>query len=440
MSRLAVWVWTVLVAVASSLLLARATRPWVEFGPPQRVVSVNPKLGVHTRLTDEVEPWKVQRTFQMAREMGAAWAVEYVLWASHEPLPGVFDWTHADLVVDHAVNQGIEVIARLGYVPEWARPARTSHLYLDETGYDAFARFAAEFSRHFRGRVRYIVIWNEPNLSQEWGYRPVDPAAYTELLRRTYTAVKAANPEVRILGGALAPTLAPRGSEWGMNDLDYLQAMYDAGARPYFDLLAVHSYGWTLPPDEPPAADAVNFRRVELLRQIMARNGDEAKHVIITEAGWNDHPRWTKAVRPAQRAAYTVRAYEHGPRRLALGRCAVHLGLSLPTAGRHLPGLLHVGGWRLPAEADLPAGAAVRSGRGRERGDAVMRAPHNPLEHRSSNPGTPAAQQRRSLPRPARSYPHAALGCCAKHAGYEMQARSSGLTCASVAPTGASTW
>ena len=42
----------------------------------------------------------------------------------------------------------------------------------------------------------------------------------------------------------------------------------------------------------------------------MVRNGDADKHVMITEGGWNDHPRWTKAVRPAQRVANSVAAYE----------------------------------------------------------------------------------------------------------------------------------
>jgi len=300
----------VLVLLLAMVLLARGQRPWVEFGPQQQVRSVNPKLGVHTRLTDEVEPWKVQRTFEMVREMGASWVVEYFLWAGHEPARGVYDWSHADLVVDHARNQGLTVIARLGYVPEWARPPKTSPLYLDESGYDAYARFVGAFVRHFKGRVQHIVIWNEPNLSQEWGYRPVDPAGYSELLRRAYLAAKEVDPEVVVLGGALAPTLAPPGSEWAMNDLDYLQAMYDAGAGPYFDGLAVHSYGWTFSPDEPASSDAVNFRRVELVRELMVRNGDVDKPIYITEAGWNDHPRWTKAVRPAQRAAYTVQAYE----------------------------------------------------------------------------------------------------------------------------------
>jgi len=53
----------------------------------------------------------------------------------------------------------------------------------------------------------------------------------------------------------------------------------------------------------------VNYRRSELLREVMVRNGDGHKSAMITEGGWNDHPRWTRAVRPGQRIAYTVRAY-----------------------------------------------------------------------------------------------------------------------------------
>ena len=44
------------------------------------------------------------------------------------------------------------------------------------------------------------------------------------MLRVVYPMIKAANPDVQVLAGALAPTLAPPGSEWGMNDLDYLAA------------------------------------------------------------------------------------------------------------------------------------------------------------------------------------------------------------------------
>jgi hypothetical protein len=64
------------------------------------------------------------------------------------------------------------------------------------------------------------------------------------------------------------------------------------------------------PTDAEPDPDVINFRRVELLRAIMERHGDAATPVYITEGGWNDDPRWTNAVRPGQRIAYTLQAFD----------------------------------------------------------------------------------------------------------------------------------
>ena len=282
----------------------------VTLGPQQTVYTSNAKVGVHTRLTDEVEEWKIKKSFEMVREMGATWAVEYFPWEYLEPSEGEYDWAHADLVVDHARRQGLTVIARLGFVPNWARPKESSPSYLDEAYYPQFAVFVDEFVRHFAGRIHSIVIWNEPNLNFEWGYRGVDPAGYVRMLQAVYPRAKQADPSIQVLAGALAPTLATPGTVDAMSDLEYLQKMYDAGAKDNFDVLAVHAYGWTSSADEAPAENRVNFRRTELLHAIMVKNGDAAKHLIITEGGWNDHPRWTKAVHPAQRIEYTVRAYE----------------------------------------------------------------------------------------------------------------------------------
>ncbi len=291
-------------------LLSAAPPILVTLGPQQTVQTRNPKLGIHTRLTDEVEEWKIKKTLEMVREMGAPWIVEYFPWGYIENNEGEYEWGHADAVIEHARRQGLTVIARLGFVPNWARPKDSTVSYLGEAHYTYFAKFVRAFAEHFKGRVQYLVIWNEPNVNFEWGYRPVDPEGYVKMLREVYPAAKEGNPDVKVLAGALAPTLAPPGSTDAMSDLEYLQKMYDAGARDYFDVLAIHAYGWKSPADEPPSANRVNFRRAELLREIMVKNGDAAKHAMITEGGWNDHPRWTKAVRPAERIADTLRAYQ----------------------------------------------------------------------------------------------------------------------------------
>ncbi len=307
--------WLLVAVLAFLTILAafwwiRLNSNTVPLGPQRTVQTRNPKIGIHTRLTDEVEAWKIKRTLEMVREMGAPWIVEYFPWAYVEPQKGRYNWNHTDLVIQHANRQGLTVIARLGYVPEWARPKDSTPLYLDDEHFADFGDYAAQFVRRYAGLVDYVIIWNEPNLALEWGYQPVDPEKYVRMLKVVYPMIKAANPDVQVLAGALAPTLAPPGSEWGMNDLEYLQRMYDAGAADYFDVLAIHAYGWTFDPDEPAAADVVNFRRSELLRQIMVENGDGHKQAMITEGGWNDHPRWTRAVRPGQRIEYTIRAYQ----------------------------------------------------------------------------------------------------------------------------------
>lgn len=295
-------------------LLLAAIRPapaLVTLGPAQEVATTIPELGVHTRLTDEVEEWKIKRSLAMVREMGASWIVEFFPWAYYQAEDGNVAWEHPDMVINHAHAQGLQVVARIGLTPDWARPADTPLTYLDETAYDDFAAFAALFAERYRGKVSHIIIGNEPNLSVEWGYRQVKADAYVRLLQTVYPVVKAASPDIQVLAGALAPTLEPEGSPWAINDLVFLDQMYAAGAALYFDALAVHVYGLAFPALAEPAADVLNFRRVELIRDVMLRHGDGNTPIMITETGWNDHPRWTYAVRPAQRIQYTLNAVEY---------------------------------------------------------------------------------------------------------------------------------
>ncbi|MBN1887121.1 MAG: beta-galactosidase [Thermoflexales bacterium] len=307
-------------------------------GPPQTVHTSNSLVGVHTRLTDEVETWKIQRSLAMVAEMGAPWIVEFFPWAYIEPVRGRFTWGHADKIIQHSRAQGLTVIARLGLVPAWARPdpldQESTYNYLAPDSYADWGDFVHEFAARYAGQVEHIIIWNEPNLAFEWGLRPPDPAAYTALLQVSYARAKEANPNVVVLAGALAPTLEPEGSPHGLNDLIYLERMYEAGAGDYFDALAAHSYGLQNPAEQEAAPDRLNFRRVELLRQVMERYGDRDKAVYITESGWNDSPRWIYGVTPAQRVQYTLGAYEWARHNWPWCKVVAIWAFRLPQAGQ----------------------------------------------------------------------------------------------------------
>lgn len=287
--------------------------PRAPLAAPQTVETMHDNVCVHTRLIDEVDEWKIQRSLEFVREMGADTIVEFFPWAYIEASEDRYDWSQADRIVRHAHNQGIRIIARMGLVPAWARPDIeedfTTLNYLPEESYPDFAEFVTAFAERYAGTIDHIIIWNEPNLAFEWGYQSIDPAGYTRLLQVVYPLAHEANPGVTILAGALAPTLEPPGSRNGLNDILYLEGMYEAGAADYFDALAIHTYGFTEPPDAEPGFESLNFRRAELLREVMVRYDDADTPVFITESGWNDSPRWTKAVRPSQRVAYTVNGF-----------------------------------------------------------------------------------------------------------------------------------
>jgi len=262
---------------------------------------VNP-YGANFFLAREVEAWKRQRTVQMAREAGLGWAKQQFAWAEIEPLrkgefldpvSGESSWAKFDSLVDLYRANGLQVIARLDLAPAWARPPDSRPETPPEDFAD-LADFVYAFVDHFRGRVQYIQIWNEPNIYPEWGEQAIDPVAYTRMLQAAYTRAKEADPNVHVLSAPLAVTLGephPQPGKWrSMPDPDFLRAMYEAGAGDYFDILSANAFGFDLPPEDPPDADVLNFRRVELQREIMEQNGDGGKAVWFNEYGWNAAP------------------------------------------------------------------------------------------------------------------------------------------------------
>lgn len=290
----------------------RAARP-LHLPAQQTVRTTNPKVGVHTRLAGFGDEALTERTYQQVREMGASWVVELFPWAYVQPRSRYgYDWAGADMIIQHARRQGLTVVARLDVVPAWARPASASDRFLAAERYADYAAYVEAFLRRYRPLgVRHVIIWNEPNLAQEWGNRPPDPAAYAALLKVVYLHAKAAAPDAVVIAGALSPgpSLGDQ-AQVRLDDLVYTEQFYAAGGGPFFDMWAVHSYGAKSDPASPPNLAEINFRRTELARAILVKHGDAAKKLIITEGGWNDSQRWSAAVLPSQRMRWTVEAYQ----------------------------------------------------------------------------------------------------------------------------------
>lgn len=284
-------------------------------------------MGANFFLAREVETWKRRKTLEMARDAGIHWVKQQFPWEALEPQSkGVFvdpksgqsSWVTFDQFVGMADDLGLEIIARLDRPPAWTRQDNR-YAQRPPDDFDDYGDFVAAFVRHYKGRIRFIQVWNEPNIFPEWGDQPVDPAAYAQLLRIAYTRAKEVDPDVVVLSAPLAITLDSPAGRRNMSDLDFLEALYQAGAKPHFDVLSANAFGMDLPPDDPPHANILNFRRVELQREIMVRNGDADKAVWLNEYGWNAAPEtmpyealpW-KRVLEAQQAEYTVEGIRFG--------------------------------------------------------------------------------------------------------------------------------
>ncbi len=174
--------------------------------------------------------------------------------------------------------------------------------------------------------VDAIEVHNEPNLSIEWPRGP-NPAEYVQMLRVVYAEIKAVNPAIIVVSGGLAPT---GNSDRSMDDLDFARQMFQLGAGDYFDVFGYHPYGFNAPPEQEPAPGVLNFRRVELLRQLMVEFELDNKQIWLTEFGWLRNPSedgiacsasdpqlrefvWMQVDGQTQ-ADYIVRAYEFADR------------------------------------------------------------------------------------------------------------------------------
>ncbi len=243
-----------------------------------------------------------------ARAAGGNFVVFVFKWADIEPTPGYYYWEAPDAAMRAAAYHGVEMIARLDHPPDWALdPASPTPWNLD-----AYADFAGLLAERYGDRLGAVIIGNEPNLSLEWNGEKPDSAAYVELLKKLYPAIKGSSPDLPVAMAGLAFT---EGDLENVNDLDYLRAVYAAGGQDYFDILAIHPYGFGRPPADPPETDRLNFRRLELHRDLMIAAGDSGTPVWITEMGWrtrapNPDDSW-QVVSSDQQARYTEDALNY---------------------------------------------------------------------------------------------------------------------------------
>lgn len=286
------------------------------FPPAVRPLSAQDDDFVYGVIVDTTDA----RSMRAAAEGGFTHAKMVLHWAAVEPSPGTYQWTRTkendfDNIMKAARGQDMLLVVRVDGVPGWAggSPAN-ANLQAVERFYENAARYGAD-------TVVAFEILNEPNLPFEWGGQP-DGRAYAAFLKAAYRGVKKGNPDALVIGGGPSPSTGGNGGT--VEDLDFLNQMYDAGARGSMDVLGVHNYGGNSEPEtDPDDCGGICFRRAELYRDLMVKRGDRKTPIWATEWGYLMDPGrglgqydWMK-VSESRQADYIVRAHryavEHWP-------------------------------------------------------------------------------------------------------------------------------
>ena len=245
-------------------------------------------------------------------------------WRDLEVRPGEWDFSQSDRIVAEVERRDLKLIARLGQVPDWALDGEVTsensvRTDAPPTDLDVWANYCAMVADRYRGRIAAYQIWNEPNLSREWGDNPPDAAAYVEVLKACSDAIRTVDPDAILISAGLAPT--GHYNDLAHRDDIYLDAMYRAGFQQYVDVVGVHAPGFSPPSYGPDDAERdgqgrwASFRRIEDLRKIMIQYDDAARQMAILEMGWttdtvNPDYSWF-AVTEEEQAQYIVEAYQY---------------------------------------------------------------------------------------------------------------------------------
>lgn len=233
------------------------------------------------------------------------WIKQQVRWEDVEPEPGQYDWGMLDITFAKTAEYGVNVMISVLTAPDWAREQGNQRL--DEVGPPAdpqtYANFLTTLLQRYPGQVHAVEVWNEMNIDREWAsIYGLSAERYVEMLSTAYTAIKAVDPGIIVISGALSPTGLNDGVR-AYDDFVYMQMLIDAGMLDVADCVGAHHNGYNIGPNVPwdnvPNDPSAQFRgpfdnphhswsfysTLQGYNQRIQAAGSDKK-LCITEFGW----------------------------------------------------------------------------------------------------------------------------------------------------------
>jgi hypothetical protein len=213
-----------------------------------------------------------------AQATGVKYVRKGIYWDTIETSPGVFNWTQTDTWITSMEAKGFSMIITVvwnnrDYEDIWDRAIVTA------AGREAYANFVATLATRYAGKDIIWEIWNEPNLRSFWhenaqNVSNTDAMAeeYTELVKVAVPAMKAANPNCRVVAGSISAL-------W-TDSFNWFDRCIEVGILTSgIDGISVHPYGFRW----PELALAEGYA---VVRQKMNAAGATTMPIITSEVGY----------------------------------------------------------------------------------------------------------------------------------------------------------
>ena len=171
-----------------------------------------------------------------------------------------------DVLVDLFVERDLKIVLGLVFWDESANMRVAEQVpgysrYETEEEILAYLDHVRSIVRHFKGRVGYYEILNEPNVAKGT-QQYVAPDHYINLVRRVVPIIRQEDPEAKIVFGAVASAI----TGMGYAGYEYLLSILGSDVVLLVDVIAWHPFNGESPSDPPSAS--YYYEYPDLVRQI----------------------------------------------------------------------------------------------------------------------------------------------------------------------------
>lgn len=290
----------VLAAHFKSALAARGTPGSSEFG-----------YGAHLDLTG---PFAIDG-IRLASNLQLDWLALDLSWQSIAPKTGAVDWSRLDPIMEMAEHSQLAVFLSLVEPPDWA---------LGPQGPDIAqtTKLVLQMAQRYPNSLQAVELFPGANTRQGWGRQP-DPGAYLKLWNSVVASLQKVKSPIILVAAGLKPVPVNSAPTEAMDDLVFLQNLYNLGIRSSLNIISVQAAGLTGEPLQSPTKEQnLVLRHYEEVRQVMLKNKHESGLIWLTRLAppsGQETGSDPQAQDPANQSAWLVQAYNQVKSQLYIG-------------------------------------------------------------------------------------------------------------------------